>query len=65
MNQEYIDKIQEDIKNMTCSICYAPEHSNHTFDKVYFSEEKIIAVTNNKCEEIFNNAFSSVFFMRE
>ena len=65
MNQEYIDKIQEDIKNMTCSICYAPEHSNHTFDKVYFSEEKIIAVTNNECEKHFNNAFNATFFKGE
>jgi hypothetical protein len=62
MNQEDIDKIQEEIKNMVCSICYAPVHDNHTFDRVYFSEEKIIAVTNDQCEKNFNNAFTSTFF---
>jgi hypothetical protein len=65
MNQEEFDKIQEEIKNMTCSICHAPEHSNHTFDKVYFNEGKIIAVTNNKCEKDFNNAFTSTFCEKE
>lgn len=61
-SKEFIDKIKEDVKLLTCAICNIPQHAEHPFDTVYFSEDgKIIAVVNQKCEEHFNNAFRATF----
>lgn len=60
-----MDNIKENIKNMTCSICNAPEHSTHSFDTVYFNGNQIIAVTNKTCEEIFDRAFRLTFLKEE